>query len=276
MFGSVGPYRLPITCDTGAEVTVVPVECVEPEQLTGEECELKAFNETKTTGKWCRVSITVGDTTFEKKAVTQPGDTIGWSACLSLDMADDKEGQLLLDKMRERAAMTKAQTLYLPPEVREGILLSGVLASEAVVVKARKKEMLNSEICSTENTEITQEPVQPTTVEAPEEVISEEVDEQTVDRVVLEKEESLVSEEAEGDASGGRACEKGEQEIAITGIRQGIPRATLAKDTKEDQSLQAVQPRPAGPGRVPCSGGIAIPNEDGHVWKPHRTVMHVS
>ena len=128
MFGSVGPYRLPITCDTGAEVTVVPVECVEPEQLTGEECELKAFNETKTTGKWCRVSITVGDTTFEKKAVTQPGDTIGWSACLSLDMADDKEGQLLLDKMRERAAMTKAQTLYLPPEVREGILLSGVLA----------------------------------------------------------------------------------------------------------------------------------------------------
>ena len=52
VFGSVGPYRLPITCDMGAEVTVVSAECVEPEQLTGEECELKAFNETKTTGKW--------------------------------------------------------------------------------------------------------------------------------------------------------------------------------------------------------------------------------
>ena len=67
-----------------------------PHQLTGETCELKAFNQTKSTGQWCKVNITIGDTTFVKKAVTQPGDTLGWSACLSLDMADKQEGQFLL------------------------------------------------------------------------------------------------------------------------------------------------------------------------------------
>ena len=198
------------------------------------------FNDTKTVGKWCNVCITVGDTIFQKKAVTQPGDSNGWSACLSLDMADDKEGQFLLDRMKERAAMTEAQTLYLPPEVRGGILLSGVLASEAVVVKGKRKEELNLETESKVMTDDKQEPVQATAVEAPKQETAVEVDEQTVDRVVLEKEKVLVSEEVAGDTSGGRAEDKGEQDLEIKGIREEIPRESLARDTKEDRSLQAV------------------------------------
>ena len=41
IFGVVGPHRMPVTCDTGAEVTVVPEECVEPHQKTGETCVLR-------------------------------------------------------------------------------------------------------------------------------------------------------------------------------------------------------------------------------------------
>ena len=52
VFGAIGNHRLPITCDTGADVTVVPEECVSPNQLTGETCELAAFNKTKSEGKW--------------------------------------------------------------------------------------------------------------------------------------------------------------------------------------------------------------------------------
>ena len=51
VFGAIGSHRLPITCDTGAEVTIVPAECVGPHQLTGESCELAAFNQTKSQGK---------------------------------------------------------------------------------------------------------------------------------------------------------------------------------------------------------------------------------
>ena len=88
VFGAIWGYRLPVTCDTGAEVIVVPAECVLPHQLMGQTCELKAFNETKSVGQWCNIDIVVGQTIFSRKAVTQPGATLGWSACVSLDMAD--------------------------------------------------------------------------------------------------------------------------------------------------------------------------------------------
>ena len=53
IFSAVGPHRMPVTCDTGAEVTVVPEECVEPHQKTGETCVLRSFNDSKTTGECC-------------------------------------------------------------------------------------------------------------------------------------------------------------------------------------------------------------------------------
>jgi len=35
LFGRVGKYGMSITCDTGAQISVVPRECVEPQQFTG-------------------------------------------------------------------------------------------------------------------------------------------------------------------------------------------------------------------------------------------------
>ena len=51
LFGSVGVHRLPITCDSGADISVVHEECVSPEQLTGETCEIDSFNRKRTSGK---------------------------------------------------------------------------------------------------------------------------------------------------------------------------------------------------------------------------------
>ena len=42
VLGAVGPHRMPVICDTGAEVTVVPAESVDPSQLTGETCILRS------------------------------------------------------------------------------------------------------------------------------------------------------------------------------------------------------------------------------------------
>ena len=134
IFSAVGPHRMPVTCNTGAEVTVVPEECVEPYQKTGETCVLRSFNDSKTTGECCTMTITVGDSTFTKKAVTQPGANLGWSVCLSLDMADPQESQFLLREITRRPAMTTEETLYVPPEVRDGFLVSGILVKKAQVV----------------------------------------------------------------------------------------------------------------------------------------------
>jgi len=54
MLGFIGGHILPITCDSGANVTVVPEECVQPDQFTGEMCSSK-LNKVRTVGKKCCV-----------------------------------------------------------------------------------------------------------------------------------------------------------------------------------------------------------------------------
>ena len=167
VFSFIEGHGMAITCDTGADVTVIPEECVQPQHFTGQQCELKAFNATKTTGRWCTVEIKIGDKTFQKRAVTQPGEDIGWSASLSLDMADQEEGHFLVDKLRERAAMSEEQTCYLPPEVRDSVVMSGILATDGRVVK--KTTTGSSEVAEVEKQpqECVEVPVQATTVEVP-------------------------------------------------------------------------------------------------------------
>ena len=140
VFGAVGPHRMPVTCDTGAEVTVVPEESVEPHQLSGETCMLRSFNDGKSVGKVCTVDISVGNNVFRKQAVTQPGESLGWSVCLSLDLTDPAERDVLMSQITRRAEMSDRETLYIPPEVREGILVSGIPVTEAKVVKSIKEK----------------------------------------------------------------------------------------------------------------------------------------
>ena len=142
--------------------------------------------------------------------------------------------------------MTK-ETLYLPPEVGDGNLMSGVLASEAVVVRS-KSTNVPDEVEPVVITEKEEEwvPLQSTEVEAETTVIEVEVEEK-VDgerkegEVVLEEEEKvLVLDEGDGCASGGSASEKGSVDLSVEGIKSEIPRPDLALATEKDQSLAAV------------------------------------
>ena len=125
VFGAVGPYRMPITLDTGADITVVPEESVEQDQFTGETCELRSFNDGKSRGRKCVIQVTVGEHKLTREAVTQPGDSLGWSVCLRLNLANQDDRTILLDQIARRADMQQKDLLYVPPEVREGFLLSG-------------------------------------------------------------------------------------------------------------------------------------------------------
>ena len=76
VFGSRAGHRLPITCHSGADITVVPEECVDSDHFTGETCAVAAFNKIKTVGKLCDIQVQVGDHVFKRRAVTQPGEAI--------------------------------------------------------------------------------------------------------------------------------------------------------------------------------------------------------
>ena len=226
IFGAVGPHRMPVTCDTGAEVTVVPEEAVEQEQLTGETCELHSFNAGKSIGKRCKVQISVDGTTFTKEAVTQPGKDLGWSVCLSLNLTDPEGRDFLMKQITRRAQMTHEEALYIPPEVREGILVSGIPVREAKVVKSVKGR-------DKSDSNKVEEPVQSTSVEAQkEDVVTEEdvaaEEEVDVDEVVVvnsgDRVDGLEKDEVVGDALGGSADLEGSKEFPVATIREGMPR----------------------------------------------------
>ena len=236
VFGAIGPHRMPITLDTGAEVTVVPEETVLPHQFTGENKVLKAFNNIESSGKVCIVTISLDENSIQKEAVTQPGSSLGWSACLSLNLADEKERDILMQQIARRTAMSDKDIRYLPPEVRDGILVSGVPISEAKVVKKLENKLGHK---------VDSEPVQPDTSGAQETIQTDENNSseasqvEVVERDREEREQSLVMEEVDVSRSEGSA--EDEVELPVKSIREGMPRQAIAEQSVTDESLQAVR-----------------------------------
>ena len=212
---------------------------------------LRSFNDIKTTGDCCNVTITVGDVSFTKKAVTQPGADLGWSVCLSLDMADPRESQFLLREMTRRAAVTQEETLYVPPEVREGFLVSGILVQEAQVVKIKKTQLqgdssqtprvlLQAATAEAEKTEIIQSEGEVVVTGEDTLTQEEEVLEEQGEANILADELIFVNDEAESSQVEGSADTEGGRELPVKSIREGMPREAMAEETKSDKSLQAL------------------------------------
>ena len=51
LMGSIGEHVLPVTCDSGADITIVPEECVPQKDFTGDTCEVASFNRKISSGK---------------------------------------------------------------------------------------------------------------------------------------------------------------------------------------------------------------------------------
>ena len=253
LFGAIGNHRLPITCDTGADVSVVPEECIKQDQLTDESCELAAFNKTKSEGKWCNIDITIDSKVFHRKAVTQPGEMLAWTACLSLDFADQDDCDFITKQMKKKASLTEQEMLYLPPELKDGALLSGVLVSEGTLVDTSDTVMpdIDTVVAKDQPVQLTEIRVDDSVRDSNESVNTDKQDvainQDTQIEEVGEREESelnLVDEkipsglaEVEGESSGGSASSEGIQDLSVEGMKAHIPRTELAKATREDKSL---------------------------------------
>ena len=134
LFVSIRGHSLPITCDSGADVTVVPEECVRDEEFTGESCTLDTFNKVKTVGRKCNVQIQVEDRIFVREAVTQPGADLSWTACLSVSFSNLDELQFITEQMRKKQPLAEEQLCYLPPTMEDGVLKSAVMVSDGTLV----------------------------------------------------------------------------------------------------------------------------------------------
>jgi len=76
MFGSVNSCGMSVTIDTGAQISIVPVECVEPSQMVGRKQRVRSFQGSLVEGEACIVEFTFGKRIFERKAVAVEGSLI--------------------------------------------------------------------------------------------------------------------------------------------------------------------------------------------------------
>ena len=137
LFGSVGSHRIPITCDSGADIMVVPEECVAPDQFMEDNCDIDSFNMVRSSGKLCNVVVTINGNNFTRRAVTQPGRDLAWTACLSLPFTNCDDWSFITEQMKHKFKLSEEETLYLPPEMKQRILVSGLLVSEGTLVDVK-------------------------------------------------------------------------------------------------------------------------------------------
>jgi len=86
LFGQVGRHSMPITCDSGAQISVAPEESVEASEFTGETQTLEDFHTGKVTGRICNVIFTIAGKQFPKRAVTLPGELLRWTLCMAVPL----------------------------------------------------------------------------------------------------------------------------------------------------------------------------------------------
>ena len=82
---------IPVTVDSGAQMTVVPLEVVKDHEFTGETTTFNGTIDGEYTGQLADITLKMGSELFHRKAVAIPGHKIAWTAAMSVDMMDMEE-----------------------------------------------------------------------------------------------------------------------------------------------------------------------------------------
>ena len=234
LFGSVGGHCMPITCNSGADITVVPEEYVRQDQFTGGTCEVDSFNKVRSSGKRCSIIVNIAGREFQRQAVTQPGDDLSWTVCLSLSFSKTDEMAFISQQMRDKLALQEEDICYLPPKMENGILKSGIMVRDGTLADAdADTDMGNTESVSQCEERVVEHSLDSVVPEAEESELRES------DEVVLvnDVEQPSVLVEAGGDQVGVSAEGEGEQGVLLEGITSDVPRPKLAQATEVDPTL---------------------------------------
>ena len=221
--------RVPMTFDTGAQISLVPIELVRKEEFTGEMLKFKGISKDGnwSEGKVANVTFTVENDKFCSRALALPGESIDWMAVLSVDISDEELTSKMLRLIRKKRDLPEAETHYLPPHMKEVIIQGAVLVCEGEVVEKESETVLIEPQAHSE------EPVVDATHATVEEV---EVGKQ---ENVLVNGVGVCSGDAagEGDMQGGSADTGVEESFTVETIVSDMPRVKLAQLTKDDLTL---------------------------------------
>ena len=143
VMSEVAGKKIPLTFDTGAQISLVPTELVCEDEFTGKVSKFKATN---SKGEWsenrvAKVTFTVDDKCISK-AVALPGISIDWTEVLRVDLADGDMTAKMLKHVRRKTDLPQAEIHYLPPLVKEGSVCGAVLVSEGEVEERVEEEVV--------------------------------------------------------------------------------------------------------------------------------------
>jgi len=127
LFGDVNSCATSITIDTGAQISIVPRECVLSDQWTGNRRKVRGFQGAIVEGEECRVQFTIGGRKFDREAVAVEGEMIHWTPCLRVPLRPREELDFLLKLAKEKEE--KDTVRYQPPRMVRGKLRSGFMVS---------------------------------------------------------------------------------------------------------------------------------------------------
>jgi len=128
----VGGVCIPVTLDTGADLTLLPVkfDCVK--RYTGESSIVRGVGNTPQLAPVAEVEFHVEGVKMEALAAMVPGDYIKWEGALAFSLEDDKHWEWLskINKLRKKVHALKDRR-YIPVHVDgDGKIQGAVLVSD--------------------------------------------------------------------------------------------------------------------------------------------------
>jgi len=253
VFGSLNGCDLPVTIDTGAQITIVLIECVQDTQMMGRKMIVKSFQGSSVEGEACIVSFEFGGRYFEREAVAVPGDTLNWTPCLQVSLSEGDDLDFLRDLARRKSHPT-GEHMCVRPVMERGKLMSGYMVSgpDVIVEDTNRHSESANPMKEEKAIKAVEMDDTPETVEQVMEDLGRiEVEEGSRSSSVMEEEssdhgqveggiredEASVLGEDIGSALGGRA----EMGLVVNGMKDELPRTALAEATASDDSLQMVK-----------------------------------
>ena len=141
--------------------------------------------------------------------------------------------------MDKKADLAEEQTLYLPPELKNGAILSGILVSEGTLVDPEEAPVVDDSLSHVAVTDVAETEVVAESVENGEDKVGEELVElRETEQILGEGKDSSVLVEGDGVSLGGSADQEGTPDLTVEGISCSIPRTALPEATKGDDTLQ--------------------------------------
>ena len=156
----------------------------------------------------------MGSYRFVSRAVALPGESIDWTAVLTVEVSDE---DLTNKIIRSKKELSEAETHYLPLHIKEGSIQGAVLVCEGEVVEKVEKDVLTEPQAHSEEPLVHDSRAEMEVIEVgkQEQVLVDGVGEPSVDVV------------AEGDIQGGSADIGVEESVTEDSIASDIPRVKL-------------------------------------------------